>query len=186
MRRAFALLAVLAAVTFAGHARADEPGAWRNTISTNPARYAVLHFQIEYERVFGDAWSAFVAPIFFHHATWYPFAHAEGLTANGYGLDFGARHFFGRAPSGAFVGPYLSAYRGHVLRDGREALEGYVLSPGVQGGYAWLLGRLLLAVGGGLSYGIATDRAPDGSPRAADLPHRGFWINFRANVGVAF
>jgi hypothetical protein len=65
------------------------------------------------------------------------------------------------------------------MRDDRTTLEGYVFSPGVQGGYAWLLGRLLLAVGGGLSYGIATDRAPEG-------PHRGFWINFRANVGVAF
>jgi hypothetical protein len=185
MRKA-ALALGLASITLTSAARADEPSTWSNTVSTNPVRYGILHFQIEYERVFGEAWSGFVAPIFFHHATWYPFAHAEGITANGYGLDFGARYYFARAPSGPYVGPLVSAYRGHVMRDDRPTLEGYVFSPGVQGGYAWLLGRLLLAVGGGLSYGIATERAPDGSPRAADLPHRGVWLNFRANIGVAF
>jgi hypothetical protein len=165
---------------------AEDPPRYRNDLSTNPIRFGILHFQIEYERVVADRWTIFGAPIFFHHATWYPFAHAPETTANGYGLDLGFRYTFGDAPAGVYVGPLLSAYHGEVRRSGVQTLEGYVFSGGVQAGYTWLLGRLLLSVGGGLSYGVATDRAPEGSPRAADLPHRGVWLNVRGNVGFAF
>src|SRR5688572_21175323 len=66
-----------------------EPPRFRNTLSTNPIRYAILHFQIEYERVVADRWSVFAAPLAFHHAHWYPFARADHMTANGFGLDLG-------------------------------------------------------------------------------------------------
>ena len=131
--------------------------------------------------------SWFVQPILFHHATWYPFAHAPHMTADGFGLDAGLRYFVvGAAPQGWFVGPFLSAYRGEVRHDGTTTLEGYVFSPGAQGGDTRLLGRAVLSGGVGLSYGIATEEAPEASPRAAQLPHHGLWVNFRANVGVAF
>jgi hypothetical protein len=159
----------------------------RNTVSTNPVRFAILHFQVDYERTIAAKWALFVQPIAFHHATWYPFAHAPGMTANGFGIDLGGRYFVtGAAPEGVFVGPFLSAYRGEVLLDGAMTLEGYVFSPGVQGGYTKLLGRFVLSAGAGLSYGLATEEAPEGSPRAAQLPHHGLWVNFRANVGFAF
>jgi hypothetical protein len=158
----------------------------RNVISTNPVRYAILHFQLEYERVVADRFTLFVAPIYFHHATWYPFAPSHDRTADGFGVDFGARYVFGEAPRGAFVGPILSAYRTRVQRSNAETLSGYVLSPGVQGGYTWLVDWLLLSAGVGLSYGFATERATDGTSKAAELPHRGLWVNFRANVGFAF
>jgi hypothetical protein len=158
----------------------------RNVVSTNPVRYAILHFQIEYERVVTRTLTLFVAPIYFHHATWYPFAASHDRTADGYGLDFGARYVFAEAPRGAFLGPILSAYRGEVSRAGTRTLSGYVLSPGVQVGYTWLVERLVLSAGAGLSYGFATERATDGTSKAAELPHRGLWVNFRANAGFAF
>lgn len=159
----------------------------KNTLTANPVRFALLHFQIDYERAIGSRVSLFVAPIAFHHATWYPFARAPDMTANGFGLDLGGRYFMtGTAPAGAFVGPLLSAYRGDVLRDGETTLEGYVYSLGVQAGYAVLLGRWALSGGGGGSYGLATEEAPAGSAKAEQLPHRGFWLNFRLNAGVAF
>jgi Protein of unknown function (DUF3575) len=164
--------------------RADEV---RNTVTANPVRFALLHFQVDYERAVAGRLSLFVSPIVFHHATWYPFARAPHMTANGFGLDFGARWFLtGSAPAGAFVGPFLSAYRGEVLHDDDTVLEGYVYSPGIQAGYTMLLGHWALSGGGGGSYGFATEEAPDGSEKAEQLPHRGFWLNFRLNAGVAF
>lgn len=164
-----------------------EPVERPNTITTNPVRFALLHFALEYERALGGRTSLFVQPIAFHHATWYPFAHAPGMTANGYGLDFGSRHFLvGAAPAGAFLGPFFSAYRGETLRDGETELEGTVLSAGFQGGYTHTIGRWVLSGGGGVSYGYATEEAPDGADKAEQLPHRGVWLNFRANAGVAF
>jgi hypothetical protein len=153
----------------------------------NPARFAILHFQIDYERVVRRDLTCFVQPIYFHHAEWYPFAHAPGYTADGYGIDLGCRYFFaGAAPTGLFLGPFLSAYAGEVMETQTTSLEGYVFSPGAQVGYTHLLGRLVLSGGVGLSYGISTAHAPDGSPRAAHLPHNGLWVNFRANVGFGF
>jgi hypothetical protein len=189
---AAAAACALLATVVTTRARADGPPAEearpsrRNTVSTNPVRYGLLHFQIEYERIVADRWSLFVAPIYFHHAWWYPFARAHEMTANGFGADFGFRYTFANAPAGVFVGPLLSAYRGEVLRAGRTTLEGYVLSAGVQVGYTWLIDRWLLSAGGGLSYGIPTERAPEPSPRAAQLPHQGLWLNLRANVGFVF
>lgn len=169
---------------------ADEAGAEeipQNTVTANPVRFALLHFQVDVERAIASSVSLFVSPIVFHHATWYPFAKAPGMTANGFGVDFGGRWFFtGRAPAGAFVGPFLSAYRGEVQRDGHTTLEGYVLSPGVQAGYTLLRGRWALSAGGGASYGVATEEAPDSSAKAEQLPHRGLWLNFRLNAGLAF
>lgn len=94
---------------------------------------------------------------------------------------------FGSAPAGAFVGPFLSAYRAEVFHDdGMKTLEGYVFSPGLQGGYTHLVGRWVFSGGVGLSYGLATAEAPAGSPRAEQLPHQGLWVNFRLNAGLAF
>jgi len=167
---------------------AEKASARRNVLSTNPVRYGILHFQIEYERIIGERFGVFVAPIYFHHATWYPFARAHEMTANGGGLDLGFRYTFGAraAPAGFYVGPILSAYRGEVLRAGVTTLEGFVFSGGAQAGYTWLVDWLLLSPGIGLSYGIPTERAPEGSAKAAQLPHQGLWINFRANVGFTF
>lgn len=149
-------------------------------------RYAILHFQVEYERIVADRWSLFIAPIFFHHATWYPFAPSDDMTANGGGLDLGFRYTFGNAPAGLFVGPLLSGYRTEVRRAGVKTLDGYVFSGGVQAGYTWLIDRLLLSAGVGLSYGVPTEQGPDGGAKAAHLPHKGLWVNFRANAGVTF
>jgi hypothetical protein len=177
--------ALALAVCGAGEAGAEEIP--QNTLTANPVRFALLHFQIDVERAIAPRVSLFVSPIVFHHATWYPFARAPGMTANGFGLDFGGRWFLtGRAPAGAFVGPFLSAYRGEVLRDDQTTLEGYVFSPGFQAGYTLLVGRWALSGGGGLSYGLATDEAPAGSAKAEQLPHRGLWLNFRLNAGLAF
>ena len=178
-------MALALVLSLAGRAGAEELA--RNTVTANPVRFALLHFQIDYERVIAARVSLFASPIIFHHATWYPFARAPRMTANGFGLDFGGRYFLtGAAPAGAFVGPFLSAYRGEVLRDDETTLEGYVFSPGLQGGYTILLGRWTLSGGGGPSYGFATEEAPDGSEKAEQLPHRGLWLNFRLNAGVAF
>jgi Protein of unknown function (DUF3575) len=178
-------LAAVTALALAPLASAETP--WRNTVTTNPARYALLHFQLEYERAFGERWSAFASPIAFHHAHWYPFAPSPDHTANGIGLDFGGRYFFlGSAPEGAFIGPFLSAYLAEVLHGETRTLSGYVFSPGLQGGYTLLVGRWVLSGGLGLSYGLATAEAPAGSSRAEQLPHYGLWINFRLNVGLAF
>jgi hypothetical protein len=178
LRGAFVALVLMGSSAHAGPA---------NTVTANPVRYALLHFQIDYEHVIAPAWSCFGQPIYFHHAPWYPFVKAPGFTADGYGLDFGCRYFVSpSAPTGLFVGPFLSAYRGSVTDQGMTSLEGFVFSPGVQAGYTKLFGRLALSAGVGGSYGFPTERAPDGSPRAAELPHSGFWVNFRANVGVAF
>jgi hypothetical protein len=167
-------------------ARADEARP-HNAITTNPARFGILHFQIEYERVVADQWSVFGGPIGFFHAEWYPFAHADGVTAWGGGVDAGARwYFLGEALDGAYVGPLLSLYRGEVSHDDDTMLTGYVFSPGAQGGYSWLIDRWVLAAGLGLSYGFASEEAPDGSSKAEQLPHWGPWINFRLNAGIAF
>jgi hypothetical protein len=186
---AVALALALGSVTSA-HAgeRGGEPAAAaRSTLTTNPVRYGLLHFQIEYERAVAGRLSLFVSPIAFHHATWYPFARAPDMTASGLGLDLGGRYFVtGAAPAGAFIGPLLSAYRGRVWRGEERTLEGHVLSPGLQAGYTRLAGRWALSAGAGLSYGLATEEAPAGSPRAAQLPHRGPWLNFRFNLGLAF
>jgi hypothetical protein len=177
--------AIALALAFAAPAAAEETA--RNTVTANPVRFALLHFQVDVERAIAPRVSLFVSPIVFHHATWYPFAKAPHMTANGFGLDAGARYFItGAAPAGAFVGPFLSAYRGEVLHSGETTLEGYVFSPGVQAGYTMLIGRWVLSGGGGGSYGLATEEAPDGSAKAEQLPHRGFWLNFRLNAGVAF
>lgn len=184
-RAALGIASFAAALSLAGGADAGELA--RNTVTSNPVRLALLHFQVDYERVVAGRVSLFVSPIVFHHATWYPFARAPGMTANGFGLDFGGRYFLtGAAPAGAFVGPFLSAYRGEVLRDDQTELEGYVFSPGVQAGYTLLVGRWALSGGGGVSYGLATDEAPEGSEKAEQLPHRGPWLNFRLNAGIAF
>src|SRR5688572_9925991 len=123
MRRAFvAVVLALGLTGAASAARAEDesaPPARRNTVSANPVRFALLHFQVDLERAVSGRWSLFVSPISFHHATWYPFSRAPHMTANGYGLDLGARYFFAAtAPAGFFVGPFLSAYRGTVLRSG--------------------------------------------------------------------
>jgi hypothetical protein len=180
--------AALALILAAGgrSAHADEPRR-QNTVTTNPARFGILHFQVEYERVVANRWSAFVAPIGFFHATWYPFAHAHGVTAWGAGVDVGTRwYLFGASLDGAYVGPLFSLYRGEVSYEGNPTLSGYVFSTGAQGGYSWLLDRWVLAAGLGLSYGFASKEAPDDSPRAAQLPHWGPWVNFRLNAGIAF
>lgn len=158
----------------------------RNTITTNPARFGILHFQVEYERVVAEHWTAFAAPIGFYHATWYPFAHEHGVTAWGFGIDVGTRYMFRGELGGVYIGPILSLYRGEVSHENVPMLEGYVLSPGIQGGYTKLFGRWVFSAGLGGSYGFASKEAPDGSPRAAQLPHWGPWVNFRLNVGVAF
>src|SRR4051812_30049098 len=77
-------------------ARADEQRPL-NTVTTNPARFGILHFQVEYERVVANRWSVFVSPIAFYHATWYPFAHEHGTTAWGGGVDLGTRWYLSRA-----------------------------------------------------------------------------------------
>jgi hypothetical protein len=175
-------------LALAGPARADDGERPRNTVTANPVRFALLHFQIDYERAVTPGWSLFASPIVFHHATWYPFARAPEMTASGFGVDLGSRYFMvGAAPAGAFVCPMLSIYRGEVRRAGAATLDGYVVSPGVQGGYTHLVGgRWVLSGGGGVSYGFATAEAPDGSARAEHLPHRGLWLNFRLNGGIAF
>ncbi len=187
--RILAATAVLA-LRLGGVASADEgrarPSARRNTITTNPVRYAILHFQVEYERVVADRWSLFAAPIGFYHDTWYPFAQAPEMTARGFGLDLGGRYFFGPAPAGLFIGPYLSAYRGEVFRADVKTLDGYIFSAGVQGGYTLLLGRWVLSAGLGLSYGFPTEEPPEGSAKAEGLPHAGAWTSFRMNAGLAF
>ena len=190
VRRASAMLAMALCLSGAERAaRADDAeGAEvrRNTVSANPVRFALLHFQVDLERAVSDRWSLFVSPIVFHHATWYPFARAPHMTANGYGVDLGARYFFtGTAPAGFFVGPFLSAYRGEVLRSGEQTLEGYIYSPGVQAGMTWIIRRWVLSGGGGPSYGFATKEGP-GTEKAEQLPHRGFWLNFRFNAGITF
>jgi hypothetical protein len=179
--------------TCGGAAAAQEAGAppeapspRRNVLSTNPVRYGILHFQIEYERIVGDRWGVFVAPIYFHHSTWYPFAPSHDMTADGGGLDLGFRYTFSAAPAGLYVGPLLSAYRSVVRRGDVTTLEGFVFSGGAQIGYTWLVDRVVLSPGVGLSYGIPTARAADGSAKAEQLPHQGLWINFRANVGLNF
>lgn len=165
----------------------DRASLGRNTLSINPIRMALLHFQIEYERIVADRFSLFVAPIFFHHAHWYPFAPSHHMTANGFGADFGFRYTFGHAPEGFYLGPYLSAYRTEIKRNGAPDLDGYVLSPGVQAGYTWVIARwFLLSAGAGLSYGIATARAAAPTEKAEELPHHGVWLNVRGNVGVVF
>jgi hypothetical protein len=169
-----------------GRADAESDARPRNTLTTNPVRFALLHFQVDYERAVAARWSVFVAPIGFYHDTWYPFAHAEHTTSFGYGVDFGTRLYFRRAPAGFYVGPMFALYRGSVSIRGEERLTGYVASAGAQGGYAHFFGRWVLAAGLGLTYGFASERAPEGSPRAAELPHWGTWVNFRANVGLAF
>jgi len=166
-------------------ARADEQQS-KNTITTNPARFGILHFSVEYERVVAKRWSAFAAPIGFYHAEWYPFAHEHGVTAWAFGIDVGTRYLFSVGLGGMYLGPILSLYRGEVSHENHPMLEGYVLSPGLQGGYTKLFGRWVASAGVGLSYGFASDEAPEGSPRAAQLPHWGPWVNFRANVGIAF
>lgn len=167
-------------------AHADEPRP-QNAITTNPARFGILHFQLEYERVVANRWSAFVAPIAFYHATWYPFAHAHGVTAWGGGIDVGTRwYLLGSTLDGVYVGPLFSLYRGEVSHAGEPMLSGYVFSPGAQAGYSYLLNRWVFAAGLGMSYGFASEEAPDGSPRAAQLPHWGPWINFRLNAGITF
>ena len=169
-----------------GSAFADESRP-QNTLTTNPARFGILHFQVEYERVVANRWSAFVAPIGFFHATWYPFAHAHGVTAWGGGVDVGTRWYvFGESLDGVYFGPLFSLYRGEVSYEGDPTLTGYVFSAGAQAGYSRLLGRWVLAAGLGGSYGFASKEAPEGSPRAAQLPHWGPWVNFRLNAGIAF
>jgi hypothetical protein len=165
----------------------EAPPRPRWSVSTNPARIAILHFQVDVERTVGGRLGLFVAPILFHHATWYPFAHHRDHTASGGGVDLGLRYYpGGDGPARLSLGPMLSVYRGQVTTNGTTSLEGEVISLGVQAGYSWLIGRWLLAAGGGLSYGLATDEAPADSPKAAQLPHRGPWINFRMNVGLTF
>ncbi len=188
--RFFAACVLLLATTARGadeKSSSEESSSPLNTVTTNPLRYALLHFQIEYERVVHENVTIFVAPIVFHHATWYPFNKIENTTAEGVGVDVGARFvFFGEAPTGAYVGPLLSAYYGIEHRDG-QTFEGFVISPGAQVGYQIVLfDWLTLAAGAGGSYGISTTVPPEGSPKGAGLPHDGFWANFRTNVGVAF
>lgn len=179
----------LAVMSLAAHARAQAPAvaAPQNTVTLNPVRYGLLHFQIEYERVLNDDVTLFLSPIAFHHATWYPFNKIAGTTGEGLGLDIGARwYFFGDAPSGFHAGPLLSAYYAVEHRDGVD-LAGLVFSPGAQVGYqAVLWDWLVLGAGAGGSYGFGTSAPPAGSPTGAGLPHSGFWVNFRSNVGVAF
>jgi hypothetical protein len=179
-----AAVVLLGATT--GAAAADEPARPRWTVTTNPVRMAILHVQVDVERVVAPRWSVFLAPIGFFHATWYPFAHAEGTTARGGGADFGARYWFGPAPTGVFVSPYFSLYRGEVFKDDVKTLDGWVFSLGGQAGYQLLLGRWALSAGGGLSYGLASEEAPPGSVKAEQLPHRGVWLNVRLNVGFGF
>lgn len=168
-------------------AHASDDKQRKNAITTNPARFFILHFQLEYERVLNDRWSTFIAPIVFHHAHWYPFAMSDDTTADGQGADFGVRYFFsGHAPTGFYAGPYLSAYHGDVTTAGVKTLDGYVFSVGAQGGYTYHLGPWVLSGAIGPSYGFATKNAPKGSPKYAQLPHRAFWANFRLNAGIAF
>ena len=68
---------VAAVLTSAAAARGEQTA--RNTLTANPIRFALLHFQIDYERAIGSRVSLFVAPIAFHHATWYPFARAPDI-----------------------------------------------------------------------------------------------------------
>jgi hypothetical protein len=158
-----------------------------NTVTLNPVRYALLHAQVEYERTTTNHTTLFVQPIAFHHATWYPFNHIENTTAEGIGADVGMRYFFfGWAPEGFYAGPMLSAYYAAEHRKG-ETLHGFVLSPGVQGGYdAIFFDWLVLGAGIGASYGFGMTSPPPGAPEGAGLPHSGLWVNFRSNVGIAF
>ncbi len=187
MRMPLLFAAVLAGLVHAaGVAAADEPAPPRWIVTTNPVRMAILHVQVDVERVVAPRVGVFLAPIGFYHATWYPFAHAEHTTARGGGADFGARYWFGRAPAGLFASPYFSLYRGMVYEHDVKTLDGWVASVGGQAGYQRLLGRWALSAGGGLSYGLASEEAPPGSAKAQQLPHRGVWLNFRLNAGVAF
>jgi hypothetical protein len=182
--RFLGMVALAATLSAPAAARAERP---RHVLSVNPLRVAILHVQLDVEVVVGPRLGLFVAPIYFHHATWYPFAHHPDHTADGGGLDLGARWYFGGdAPARWHAGPLLSGYRGRVETRGETSLEGWVFSVGGQAGYTWIRGRWTFSGGLGLSYGFATDEAPDGSPKAAQLPHRGPWVSFRANVGLAF
>jgi hypothetical protein len=158
-----------------------------NTVTLNPIRYGLLHFQVEYERVLTENFSLFVSPIAFHHPTWYPFNKIANTTAEGIGVDLGGRFIFlGEAPTGVYIGPFLSAYYGVEHRDGLT-FEGFVFSPGAQAGYQIVLWDwLALGAGVGGSYGLSTTAPPAGSPPGAGLPHSGFWLNFRSNIGIAF
>ena len=179
-----ALALFLAAGSRSAHADESPP---QSAITTNPVRFAILHFQLEYERAVATKWSVFAAPIAFYHAEWYPFAHEHGVTAWGGGIDVGARwYLLGSALDGAYVGPLFSLYHGEVSHHGAEMLSGYVFSPGAQAGYSYVLNRWVLAAGVGMSYGFASEEAPEGSPRAEQLPHWGPWINFRLNAGITF
>ena len=116
--------AVVLAMTSAANAddADDKRSVARNAVTTNPIRYGILHFQVEYERTVSQRWSLFLSPIAFHHALWYPPVSSDDATATGYGIDFGARWFLtGRAPTGVFAGPFLSAYRGAVTTSGVES-----------------------------------------------------------------
>jgi hypothetical protein len=44
----------------------------------------------------------------------------------------------------------------------------------------------VLSAGVGYSWGFPSAEAPEGSPKAAQLPHADGWVSFRANVGLAF
>ena len=180
------VLAFVCAMTVTARRAYSEP-AKQNAVTLNPIRYGLLHFQVEYERRATDKLDWFVSPIVFHHATWYPFAHVDNTTADGFGLDFGMRYFVtGAALEGAFVGPFLSAYHGSEHRAGMTH-SGYIFSPGAHAGYSAVVHRwLMLSASAGASYGFPTLEAEPGSPHGAGLPHAKFWINFRTNVGFAF
>ena len=157
------------------------------TVTTNPVRIGLLHLQLEVDHAIDPAVSVFVAPIVFHHATWYPFNKLDGATATGGGVDFGARFVvLGEAPEGLYLGPLVSAYYGVEEHEG-ATLDGAVVSLGAQaGGNLILWNWLALGAGIGASYGFPTARAPASAPEGAGLPHAGLWVNFRTNVGVAF
>jgi hypothetical protein len=178
--------AVLVAAMLAAHgAHAQERP--HTTITTNPIRAGLLHFQLEIDHALSEDMSLFAAPIVFHHATWYPFNKADGETATGGGLDFGARFvLLGAAPEGLYVGPLVSAYYGVEEADGRT-LDGVIVSLGAQGGGNLILwDRLVLGAGVGASYGFPSEVAHAHAAEGAALPHAGLWVNFRTNIGVAF
>jgi hypothetical protein len=179
------VLGLCALVLASVQARADD--APTTTVTVNPIRYGLLHAQLEIDHAVDPAVSLWIQPILFHHATWYPFNKADGETATGGGVDFGARFvFLGAAPEGLYLGPIVSAYYGSETVGGRT-LDGVIVSLGAQAGANVILWSwLALGAGVGASYGFPTAVAPDGAPEGAALPHAGLWVNFRTNVGVAF
>ncbi|HLV61450.1 MAG TPA: hypothetical protein VKY51_08645 [Fredinandcohnia sp.] len=165
-------LSFVLALPLATHARSIDHPTWhsarwpKNTVSFDALGMGLGVFGIEYERAVAERISLYGSPRYLDR-------RIDGLHAEGFGLDAGARFFVsGQAPEGLFLSPAVGLY----LPTAGDRLLGWTATALV--GHTWLIDRSFdISLGFGA---VLYDLKEDGRERRAIMP------TGRISIGAAF